>query len=288
MWARRGVLEWPASAILTGNSTAFILRAVHTRHGDWWSLNGAGWLLFAALAGLLSKHLVRLEGRHLYNPSNLGIVLCLLLAGPFHVYPQYLWWGPLSSWPVLLSFAVIVAGAVWALRPLGMDPLIAGFAAVFTAGVAALALSGRCFLSAWSPEEVCGTSYWADICLSPELFVFVLFMISDPRTVPEGRQARLLFGGAVAAVAVALMAPQFTEYGVKLAILASLAAVCSAVPALRLLRRPAPRGRRRLLPAGVALAAALLISTSAALLGSAPAAVAADRYPVYPGEPGLQ
>ena len=281
------MLEWPASAILTGNSTAFILRAVHTHHGDWWTLNGAGWLLFAALAGLLSKHLLRLEGRHLYNPSNLGIVLCLLLAGPAHVYPQYLWWGPLSSWPVLLSFGVLLAGAVWALRPLRMAPLLAGFAAVFAAGVAALALSGRCFLSSWSPEEVCGTSYWTDICLSPELFVFLFFMISDPRTVPEDGRGRLAFGAAVAAVAVAVMAPQFTEYGVKLAILASLAAVCSAVPVLRLLRRPRPGGRRLALATAAALAA-IAVSASAAVAGSAPAAVAADRYPVYPGEPSLQ
>src|SRR2546421_11457223 len=33
-------LVWPASAMLTGNSVAFLLRTPGTHHGDWWSLNG--------------------------------------------------------------------------------------------------------------------------------------------------------------------------------------------------------------------------------------------------------
>ena len=37
---RQGMLVWPASALLTGNGVAFILRASGTQHGDWWSLNG--------------------------------------------------------------------------------------------------------------------------------------------------------------------------------------------------------------------------------------------------------
>src|SRR5437762_14293178 len=33
------VILWPASGLLTGNSTAFILRVPGTLHGDWWSLH---------------------------------------------------------------------------------------------------------------------------------------------------------------------------------------------------------------------------------------------------------
>src|SRR3989454_10124495 len=31
---------WPASGLLTGNSTAFILRVPGTLHGQWWSTHG--------------------------------------------------------------------------------------------------------------------------------------------------------------------------------------------------------------------------------------------------------
>src|SRR3954470_7718199 len=34
------VILWPASATLTGNGVAFVLRVPGTVHGDWWSLHG--------------------------------------------------------------------------------------------------------------------------------------------------------------------------------------------------------------------------------------------------------
>ena len=48
-WRRR-VLMWPASALLTGNGVAFILRVPGTAHGDWWSLRGAGIFAGAAMS----------------------------------------------------------------------------------------------------------------------------------------------------------------------------------------------------------------------------------------------
>src|SRR5438067_13134168 len=62
-WRQR-VIMWPASALLTGNGVAFILRVPGTRHGDWWSTRG--WWVFAATAAvsILSKYVVRVGGRH--------------------------------------------------------------------------------------------------------------------------------------------------------------------------------------------------------------------------------
>src|SRR5215468_3194424 len=73
------VLMWPASALLTGNGVAFILRVPGTQHGDWWSLRG--WWIFAATAAvsLLSKYVIQRGGRHPFNPSNFGLVLCFLI-----------------------------------------------------------------------------------------------------------------------------------------------------------------------------------------------------------------
>src|SRR5436189_917406 len=52
---RERVVMWPASALLTGNGVAFVLRVPGTPHGDWWSTNG--WWIFAGTAAvsLLSK-----------------------------------------------------------------------------------------------------------------------------------------------------------------------------------------------------------------------------------------
>src|SRR4051812_42389528 len=75
------VLMWPASALLTGNGVAFILRVPGTQHGDWWSLRG--WWIYAGTAAvsLLSKHVIQWRGAHIFNPSNFGLVLCFLLLG---------------------------------------------------------------------------------------------------------------------------------------------------------------------------------------------------------------
>src|SRR3954466_13728998 len=53
---KQHVLMWPASALLTGNGVAFILRVPGTEHGDWWSLHGWWIYVATAAASLLSKH----------------------------------------------------------------------------------------------------------------------------------------------------------------------------------------------------------------------------------------
>src|SRR2546430_8659701 len=47
------VLLWPASALLTGNGVAFVLRVPGTQHGDWWSLHG--WWIYAGTAAIDRK-----------------------------------------------------------------------------------------------------------------------------------------------------------------------------------------------------------------------------------------
>ena len=79
---KQHVLMWPASALLTGNGVAFVLRVPGTVHGDWWSMNG--WWIFAGTAAgaLLSKYVIAWRGQHVFNPSNIGLVVCFLAPRP--------------------------------------------------------------------------------------------------------------------------------------------------------------------------------------------------------------
>src|SRR3954467_15940369 len=103
------VLMWPASAMLTGNGVAFILRVPGTHHGDWWSLRGRWIFVGTAAASLLSKNAITRRGSHIFNPSNIGLVVCFLALGRTRAEPLDFWWGGMSPW-LRLAFLVLVHG----------------------------------------------------------------------------------------------------------------------------------------------------------------------------------
>jgi hypothetical protein len=82
----------------------------------------------------------------------------------------------------------------------------------------------------WAFAPVCGVDFWRVIVISPEVMIFLFFMITDPKTVPAGRVGRVVFGLLVAVASVFLMAPQTDEWGAKVGLLAGLVAVCAARP----------------------------------------------------------
>ena len=247
---RQHVLLWPASALITGNSVAFILRVPGTHHGDWWSLNG--WWIYAGTAAvsLLSKHVIQIGGRHIFNPSNFGLVLCFLLLGPAHAAPLDFWWGPMSPW-LGLAFAIIVGGASLILGRLKLLGLAVSFWCTFAVGVAVLAATGHTMAARWHLGPITGAYLWSVLLTSPEILVFLFFMITDPRTTPRGQKERAAYGMSVGLLAALLIAPMQTEYATKVAVLVSLTIVCAVRPLLA--RFPLERlGRRRLALAGAA------------------------------------
>ena len=228
-YRREHVLVWPASAIQTGVSVAFIFRVGGTQHGDYWSLRGLHLFIFVTLISLLPKYLIRRNGRHVFNPSNIGLAWALLLIGPHYVFSEHLWWAPLGA-PVLISMAVIFVGAFFILRQVKMIPLAATFLATFLVLIAIFAVAGRSYYATWHNGPVGGSFYWLTIALSPELLIFVFFMITDPQTAPKSPLARKIYAAATAVVAAGLILIQTTEFGIKVAILSSLLLTCALVP----------------------------------------------------------
>ena len=135
------VLMWPASALLTGNGVAFILRVPGTQHGDWWSLRG--WWIFAGTAAvsLLSKYLVKWRGNHVFNPSNFGLVLCFVLLGRTRAEPLDFWWGPMSWW-MALALLIILTGGFAILSRLHLLRIALVFWGSFAVGIGILAVGG--------------------------------------------------------------------------------------------------------------------------------------------------
>ncbi|HET6381363.1 MAG TPA: hypothetical protein VFH63_10110 [candidate division Zixibacteria bacterium] len=222
-------LVWPASAMLTGSGVALILRVAGTPPDEPWSLHA--WWVFALVAGLslASKYVIRYRGTHVFNPSNIGLVAAFVLVGLPYLEPLDFWWAPLEP-PMVLAYGVIVVGGLLITRRLRLLGLAASFWIVLAAGIGLLAASGHCMVANWSFTPVCDADFWRVIVTSPEVLVFLFFMITDPRTVPAGQVARVAFGAAVAVLSVLLIAPQTDEFGAKVGLLASLVIVCAARP----------------------------------------------------------
>src|SRR4051812_2159823 len=139
---------WPASAMLTGSGVALILRVVGTPVDDHWTTYA--WWVFALVAGLalLSKYVIKYHGSHVFNPSNLGLVVAFIALGSSRVEPLDFWWGPLDP-AMLIAYAVILGGGLLITRRLKLLALAASFWVVLAAGLGVLAASGHCMTANW-------------------------------------------------------------------------------------------------------------------------------------------
>src|SRR3981189_2266296 len=172
-WAwRLGTIDL-RSPLITGLSLSLLLRADEP------------WIHVAAGAvAILSKFVLRLEGKHIWNPAGLAIV-ALLLCVPGHV-----WISP-GQWGASVWFAALVAGLAFVVLNAARR---AGIALCFLAAHAILLLSR----AAWLGDPPAIPLHQLQ---SGSLLIFAFFMISDPRTTPDSRLGRLVFALAVAVLA---------------------------------------------------------------------------------------
>ncbi|MGH3848681.1 MAG: RnfABCDGE type electron transport complex subunit D, partial [Pseudonocardiaceae bacterium] len=120
------------------------------------------------------------------------------------MFPQYLYWGPLEP-PLIAALVVIAIGALWILRQVRMWPMTGAFLATFAGLIGIFAANGRTFVAVWDGDAISGLDYWISICASPELLVFVCFMMSDPATSPRRGVGRVIYGAGTAIVAACLV-----------------------------------------------------------------------------------
>src|SRR5258708_28000161 len=143
------------------------------------------------------------------HPCSVALVAAFVALGPLRVEPVDLWWIPMGPW-MIVTYAILIVGGLliaWELRLIGLE---LGFMAAFAAFVA-LALVGapdHCMVASWHVTPMCGSELWRILVTSPEILIFALFMIPDPRTVPDGPVARVLFGVVVATLARLLPGPE--------------------------------------------------------------------------------
>jgi Na+-translocating ferredoxin:NAD+ oxidoreductase RnfD subunit len=165
--------QWPhlASAYISGISVGILVRSP-----AFWP-----YALCSTLA-ITSKYVLRIRGRHLWNPSNFGLCVMLFLAADA-VAGLSIQWG--NYLPPMLIVWLLGAIILWQLQRLHIcATYVASF--VLFAGVRSW-ITGHPFLAEVAP--ITGPMY--------QLFIF--FMITDPKTT-----VRTTWGQCIVAFLVAL------------------------------------------------------------------------------------
>ena len=197
----------PKSALISGLSLCLLLRT-----------NDIALAAVAAAVAVGSKFIVRVRNKHLFNPTNLGLVVMIAATDAVWVSPGQ--WGSV----VVLAFFFICLGGLVVNRAARSDVAI-GFLVFYAA-----MLFGR---SAWLGEPMAIPIHRLE---SGALLLFAFFMISDPKTTPDSRAGRLIFAALVTAGAWYVQFKLFRTNG----LLWSLAAFSFAVPLIDMLL-PGPR-----------------------------------------------
>ena len=194
------------SPLITALSLTLLLRA------------DAVWPLVAAAAiAIGSKFMLRFGGKHVFNPANIAIVSMVLLTDAAWTTP--------GQWGTAVWFASLLAGVGFLVtyRAARLDvPL------VFLGAYAAL-LFGRAL---WLGDPLAIPVLRLE---NGALILFAFFMISDPKTTPDGTLARAVFAGSAALLAYIMTFEFYMTDG----LFYSLAIMCVIRPILEWLD-PAP------------------------------------------------
>lgn len=172
----------------------------------------------AAAVAIGSKYLIRVNGKHVFNPANLGLAAALALTD--HAWVSAGQWGNAA----LAALFFAAAGTTVVQRAERSDVTWA-----FLGFYSALLL-GRSWLLG---EPVAIPLHRLQ---SGALLLFAFFMISDPKTAPDSRAGRIVFAALVALGAFTVHFVWFRTNG----LLWSLVAICPLVP---LIDRLLPAGR---------------------------------------------
>lgn len=187
----------PKSALISSLSLCLLVRT-----------NEIEVAMLAAFVSIASKFALRWNGKHVWNPTNLGIALAIAVTGQAWVSPGQ--WGN-QAW---LAFLFACLGGLVVNRSARSDVTYA-FLFFWLA-----ALYGR----SWSLGEP--MTIPTHRLQSGAFLLFTFFMISDPKTTPNSRAGRILFAFLVAAGAYVVTFKWFRTNG----LIWSLAVMSPLVP----------------------------------------------------------
>lgn len=193
-WRGQG-LDTLKSALISSLSLCILFKANHY----------ATYALAAFLA-IAGKYLLRVDGKHLFNPANFGIIGTILLSmGLNWVQRQTGWalgveldgWISPGQWGTgfMLAFVICSAGGMVLFKAGRIDTGLA-FAGTFL----------LCHYGLYVAHRGWPVDFFTHQAFNGALWLFALFMITDPMTSPNHWLARIVWAAGAAYIAFHLQA----------------------------------------------------------------------------------
>jgi Na+-translocating ferredoxin:NAD+ oxidoreductase RnfD subunit len=156
----------PASAYTTGISVGILVRSPFL-----WPF------ALCSVVSIMSKYVLRVKGRHLWNPSNFGLCVLFFPAayGLVDVAPLNTQWGN-NMWPMLVIW-IVGLFTIWKVKRFHITAtyIVAFVALSFVRGL------------------ITGDGFWTEVAplTGPMYQLFALFMITDPVTTVSSRKGEM-------------------------------------------------------------------------------------------------
>ncbi len=167
-WLQQGQFNW-RSPLITALGLSLLLRVEHLPT-----------MALAAFAAIASKFFLKVDNKHFFNPANFGIIVALILTHDAWVSP--------GQWGEEIWYALIFLGAGgMVLKRVGRWDTTAAFLSSY-----ALLEALRNLYLGWTWDV------WLHRLMSGSLLLFALFMVTDPRSIPNARPARLIWALSIA------------------------------------------------------------------------------------------
>ena len=163
------------SAVVTSLGLSLLLRA-----------DQVSTMVLAGVLAILSKFILVRDRKHWFNPANFGIIMALFLTPDAWISPGQ--WG--ADWWYVMMF--IGMGGIVLQRVGRGDTSLTFF------GTYALLEAIRNIWLGWTLDV------FAHRMMSGSLLLFTLFMITDPRSIPNAKSARIVWAIAIAGLAFIL------------------------------------------------------------------------------------
>jgi len=175
-------LEFPYSAFISG----LFIGGILTQDLQWYIY------IIAGVIAILSKYIIKVHGKHIFNPANLGILAVFLI------------FNSRNSWWISSPFILVIIFGIFILWRQQRFDLAVSFLATYY--ILHLLIPEPMMMRMPMMANIPMTAHYFYQSFTNQsiLFFFAMFMLIEPKTHPAAKQQRIFYGFLVAIMLIGI------------------------------------------------------------------------------------